>query len=564
MGVSLGIDLGAASCAAARAEGGRAEPCPLDGRVASPDAGDVAGTAALLADVAARAAGGAPDAVAVTYPLAEGTARACREEAAARVFERPVLVPRPVAAAAHHTQGGPAPEGGLVLVVVHADATEVEVAAVRCSGASLTVAGRAAAGAGLSHVTLDAAAGLVASLTADPGPGVGAGVGGPDLVLVIGDSPLLDDLAARVSAAGGPPARVDPQPAWTAALGAALLAGSAEGRTAYGLAAAPAALGPGAAPHGPLATAPAGGAVGEHMGEVGGAVGEAMGGAGDALGREAARLHGAAAPAGGPAGSAVGGAVGAGRRLRLPVRRPKRPVAAGLAVLAGVLVLGAATVVAGGTGGGGGGSAVETDGDGSPSSSEGGTATTSGGTGGTGEAKPPPTDPAASTSTTPTSTGATEPGTGPTGPGGTGTPATTAAPGDTTPGGPPLPGATTTTAPPRDTAGPSITDLVSSPTAIDEGGSEFCTRSTVSQVSALVSDPSGVKSATAQWSTSGATGSVALTLRDGRWRGGVSPGPIRLLQYPGKQTVTWLVTATDGAGNTATSGNGPSITLHGC
>lgn len=567
MGVAVGIDLAAAACAAARAEGGRAESCPIDEVAVVPPPGDVDGAASLLSAMALRCApGGAPpDAVAVTYPpTLDPDALAARARAATEAFDAPLLVPRPVATAAWHAHGTTQAPTGLV-VVAHADGTDLDVAVVRSEAGALTVAGARALGRRPTAETLDGAADLVASA---------AGGLTADCVLLAGGSPLLGDLAGRV-AASGLRVEVVPQPADAAALGAALLAATAEGRSTYGLAATaatagaagvatmPAVLGPAGAPQGALGTTPAGGAVGAQVGEVGGAVGDAIGAAAGGSARQAARLHAGATPAGGAVGSAVGDAVGAGRRLRLPLGRPKRPVAVGLAALAGVLVLGAATVVAGGSGGGDGGSAVEVAGGGDASPPDGGTATTGGTAGGTGGAKPPPADPAASTSTTATTD--TEPGAGPgTGPGTTGDASgTTAAPGAPTPGDPP-PSGPTSTAPPPDTAGPSITGLARSPADIDEGGSEFCTRPTTSWVSAAVSDPSGVATVTAHWSTSGVSGSVKMSLANNMWQASVAPGAIRTLQYPDTAAVTWYVTATDGAGNRATSGSGPAITLHGC
>ena len=561
MGVSVGIDLAAAACAAARAEEGRAEACPIDEGAVVPPLGDVDGTASLLSAVARRCVPGdaPPDAVAVTYPpTLDPDALAARARAAAEAFDAPLLVPRPVATAAWYVHDA-ADAPTRLLVVVHADATDLEVAVVRREAGALTVAGARALGQPPTAETLDHAADLVAS--------AGGGLT-PDRVLLAGGSPLVGDLAGRVVAASGQQVEVVRQPAGAAALGAALLAATAEGRSTYGLGAAagaagvatmPAVVGPAGAPQGALGAAPAGGAVGAEIGGVGGAVGDAIGTPAGGSARQAARLHGAGdAPAGSP-GSALGGAVGASRLLRLPLGRPKRPVAVGLAVLAGVLVLGAATVVAGGSGGGDGGSAVDVATGGEASPPDGGTATSGGTAGGTGGAKPPPGDPAASTSTTATTD--TDPGAEP---GTTGTPGTTGAPGAPTPGGPPPSGATTTTAPPRDTAGPAITGLSRSPADIDEGGSEFCTRPTVSWVSASVTDPSGVATVTAHWSTSGASGSVKMSLANNTWQAGVAPGVIRTLQYPNTAAVTWYVTATDGAGNRATSGSGPSITLHGC
>ncbi|HEX6424654.1 MAG TPA: hypothetical protein VFZ79_14325 [Acidimicrobiales bacterium] len=590
MGVSLGIDLGGAACAAARAEGGRAEVRPVDTGVAVPAAGDVGATAGLLAAVAAAVAGeGAPPvAVAITYaPGLEPGGRDALARAASTAFDAPLLVPRPVAAAAWHGHGaGEAPTGSLAVVL--ADATGVDASIVHRDGGVLAMGPIRALGRGLTAEALDDAADLAASLAGRPAdsdrPGEADGSTPAGRVVVAGDAPLLSDLAARVAARSGLEAGVASQPAAAVALGAALLAATAEGRSAYGLGGIagtagvvtlPAVLGPAGAPQGALAAAtPAGGAVGAQMGEVGaqmgevgGAVGDAMG-SGGGLGREVGRLQAATAPAAEPAGSALGRAVGAGRRLRLPLGRPKRPVAvgAGLAVLAGALVFGAATVVAGGSGGDG-GSTVEAAGAGGASPPAGETSTTgpsTGGAGGSGGAKPPPVDPSASSSTTATvEPGTVEPGTGPTATGETGTPAT-GAPGTTAPGSPPPPGATTTTAPPRDTAGPSISGLSRSPADIDEGGSEFCTRSTTSWVSAAVSDPSGVASVTAHWSTGGASGSVAMSLANNTWQASIAPGPIRTLQYPNTAAVTWYVTATDGAGNRATSGSGPTITLHGC
>jgi hypothetical protein len=123
-----------------------------------------------------------------------------------------------------------------------------------------------------------------------------------------------------------------------------------------------------------------------------------------------------------------------------------------------------------------------------------------------------------------------------------------------------------TTAPtaPADTAGPSVGGLARSPGVINENGLEFCGAPFTSVVSASISDPSGITSAVVTWSGNGDSGTAPMTLSGSIWSATVGPVADNTdLDHPQTDTITWTVTALDGAGN-ATSVTGASITVQGC
>ncbi|MBN2622686.1 MAG: hypothetical protein JXA83_04930, partial [Acidimicrobiales bacterium] len=259
--------------------------------------------------------------------------------------------------------------------------------------------------------------------------------------------------------------------------------------------------------------------------------------------------------------SGAGTGRGIGRRGRLLA-------GAGAAAVALVTLVGA--IQAGGRDGDG--TAVETsggrDGDrsGSTADRDGGPRPPASGSGST-------TAPSVTTPPGPTSTTVGEGGSGGAGgtPSGPGTPAIPAseplapAPGGSSPGGPSPsdpPPTTATTA--RDATGPSITELSVTPGMIDEDGFEFCERPKTAQVSATVSDPSGVTGVIVSWSGNGMSGSTEMAAMGSTWQGTLGPVPdSQLTVGDGPVPITWSVTAVDGAGNSATKG-GPTLSMYGC
>jgi hypothetical protein len=136
-----------------------------------------------------------------------------------------------------------------------------------------------------------------------------------------------------------------------------------------------------------------------------------------------------------------------------------------------------------------------------------------------------------------------------------------------TPGAPPAPGdppPTTGTTQPADTTPPSVSGLARTDADIDEDGPGSCTLPMTTQLSAIVSDPSGVQGVTASWTGNGIDGSVAMTSAGGAWQATIGPIGDSALTEGESATISWSVQAVDNAGNIRTSGAGPSITLHGC
>jgi hypothetical protein len=128
-----------------------------------------------------------------------------------------------------------------------------------------------------------------------------------------------------------------------------------------------------------------------------------------------------------------------------------------------------------------------------------------------------------------------------------------------TPGGP----APTTVAAP-DTTPPDVSGLARSDADISvASGSELCAYVTTSLASAAVSDPSGIQSVTLSWSGAGPSGSAPMLLSGGTWRAEI--GPVAPGELGGAtDTLDWSVEAVDTAGNVATSGGGPAVTVHDC
>lgn len=151
---------------------------------------------------------------------------------------------------------------------------------------------------------------------------------------------------------------------------------------------------------------------------------------------------------------------------------------------------------------------------------------------------------------------------------------------------PPAPGPSTPTptAPPvtpppapSDTTGPTITSIQRTVPLIRAGGyNEFCTATALtSDVSAVVTDPSGVASVVATWSfrhnglPTGQlrTGSVPLTFSNGAWRGTIGPFTTpNYVQIDKTVDLGWSIVATDTHGNSRTMAAGPNaqIEVQGC
>lgn len=151
-----------------------------------------------------------------------------------------------------------------------------------------------------------------------------------------------------------------------------------------------------------------------------------------------------------------------------------------------------------------------------------------------------------------------------------------------TPGQPPVTVAPTsppataspTTSPPTtapDTTGPSIGGLSRSPSAIweNDGLGITCSppKPRTSQVTATVSDPSGVASVVVYYSVAGKNGTVtrqaAMSLSGGTYRATVGSYPAGTIADGTTQVVGWTVVATDGKGNQRAAAANATITLHG-
>lgn len=103
---------------------------------------------------------------------------------------------------------------------------------------------------------------------------------------------------------------------------------------------------------------------------------------------------------------------------------------------------------------------------------------------------------------------------------------------------PPPPPPTTTT--PSDTTAPVIANESASPPEIWTPG---CEATTVSRISANITDNVGVASAIVRWSGGQTEGSEAMSRKGDTWFADVGP-------FDSEDSISWTVTATDAAGNT--------------
>lgn len=255
---------------------------------------------------------------------------------------------------------------------------------------------------------------------------------------------------------------------------------------------------------------------------------------------------------GGDLGGDVGGALG-GRIGRQTRKRAAVALAGALAVIA--IVIGAVTARDDGSAGDVEASAGEPPADGPSATGRAGTTAhpTEATSAPTTTVRPRPgTGTPVTDTTAPAEGGAPAPGPGP-GPG-------------SVPGGPapsaPSPSSPTTAPPAGDTTPPSISGLSASSAAIDEDCPEFFSRSKTTGATAVVGDPSGVRSVTLTWRLNGATGSEAMPASGGTRYAGLGPFP-DTMQYLQSASLTWSVTAIDNAGNEATT-SGPAVTVYGC
>lgn len=553
MGETVGIDLRAATCAVARLRDGTPEVVDLGrgggavARSALVPAGGGAGgpevDRAVLAAVAARVGGGGDDTVVVAVPPGPGAVaeRSAVEQAAVAVFPAPLVVPRPVAAAAwllHRYEHA----RDVVVAVLDVDARGVEVALVRRSAGGIEVAG-APARLGPPAADVDLAAHLDRAVDLLDEVTAGARLATRDLVAitVVGASDWLEQLALQATLATGVTAEVDPEAEEAVALGAALLAAPGPRGPAGVVAAALAA--PAVAPHGAGDPGSAAGGMGATVGGRLAGSGTGSGGVGATVGARLAGDGDGEVDPGATVGAAIGGA-GTGRVAH------KRVLAMAAAVLAGLalLVIGGGALLAGDESGAG----VETAGaDGTVDSDS--DSDSDGDRGGDGEAED--AAPTTTTTTLPADLATTAPA-----PGTPGDPATGPVPGAPAPAVPPPPGAPAAP-PPADTTPPSVSEVSAGVAEIDESCPAFYTRPQTVAVSARVTDPSGLQSVTVTWSGHG-EGALPMTPAGDVWQATIGPLP-DLLDHPAVSTLSWAVTAVDGAGN-QTAVAGPAITVHGC
>jgi hypothetical protein len=548
MGEAVGLDLGAATSAAARLRGDEVEPAVL---VPTADLG-VGATSARhrLESLAARAVGaGTLPAVGVAVPALDPESRAEVEAAARQAFADPLLVPRPAAAAAwfrHTNEVHP----DAVLVVVEADETHVAVAIVRPRPRIPTIE-RPPVGELLSSgaPVLDAIDAVAATLTV-------AGLVPTDLdvAVIVGGATWLAGLAEGIPAATDLAAVVDPEPRAAVAYGAALLAAQSDGfGVGTALALGTPAVGAGlAVAAGPTAGPPRGAGLGEAVG--------ATSGAGTGLGAAMRNMdQGKDAPTD-PIGTGLGESVGEAKARpkrppsRLPVGGLKRGLVLAAPAMVAVLAVGGLTVRS---------CTQDPDTTTLATSSEPadpddpgttGTAGTEGASPG-GSDKP---DPLAPTSREPStsSTSTTRPTTT--------TPRRTA---PTTPGAPPpstpvVP--PTDPPPPRDITPPSITNLASGEVEIWAAiVDRRCPTPQTTELSATITDDSGVASAKVRWTAHGQEDTLTMAPTGGStWSTTLGPIFDAELTTVDVVTVTWTVEAVDAAGNAA-SGSG-KLSLRGC
>ena len=556
MGDAVGLDLGAATAVAARFRGDQIGPTVV---VPTADLGVGATTTChQLESLAARVVG--PDslpAVGIAIPTLNPVDQDEVDAAAREAFGHPLLVLRPVAAAAwflHSTEV----HQDAVVVVVEADETEMAVTLVRpwpripsierqpvgwllSSGAqaedAVDIVGATLKAAGLERTDIDVA-------------------------VIIGGATWLAGLADRITAALGLAAVVAAEPLEAVACGAALLAAESDGLgvgTALALGAP--AVGAGLA----ATAAPAAGpALGSGLGEAVGGTGGAGTGLGAALRNMGEGKDAPTEPLGSDLGEAVGGykeppsspgadgGEGDGSAKRPPSRLPagglKRSLALVAPAVVAVLAVGGLTV-----------RSCTQDPDittlataGEPADPDDPSTTGTAGTDGVspgGSDKPDPLDPTSSERST--STSATRPTTTT-----RRTAPTTASPG--TPVAPPA-----NPPPPQDTTAPSITNLTSSEDEIRAVVQDVrCPTPQTTELSATITDDSGVASAKVSWTAPGLPGET-LTMASGGGTWSTTLGPIEAnLTNTEVVTVTWTVEAVDAAGNAATGSS--KLSLRGC
>jgi hypothetical protein len=572
MGDAVGIDQGEVTSVAARRRGDEIEEALV---VPTAELAGDATTQHRLASLATRVVDAdAVPAVAVAVPALGAAARAELEAAARAAFEDPLLVPRPVAAARWFTHTNEV-DPDAVLIVVEAEGTRVVVTAVRSRPDGLAIDGPPA---GYPVSSRAAAVEAVAvALTAH-----GLVPREIDVVVVVGGAVWLPGLAEGITATTGLSAVLARGPRAAAACGAALLAGGPDGGVGIALAVGfPAGAALLAAPH--VGGAGAGGA----GTGVAAAAGHALSGTtnpppgppGDGGNVAAAAGHalaGAKNPPPGPPGDGGSVAAAAGDALREakkpPPKRPPRVVgrAKGALVAAPlvvtVLAVGAVTLrsctrdpqTA---------DLVTSSAPADPDERAGSSSTTTVGSGRGEAGARVPKDRASSTLPAPDQ------------------PATTASPPTTRrPGTVPRPesGVTPTGPAPEAPAAPdvppdvppSVTNLARTVEVIgaDISGAPGtccpCELPLTTQLSATVTDASGVAGVKVTWqSTGGHSGTIEMAPGVGDvWTATLGPIADTQMLYGQSTTVTWTVEAVDSAGHRQKVGPDPdaAVTLNGC
>jgi hypothetical protein len=567
MGDAIGLDLGAATAAAARFRGDEIGPTAV---VPTADLGVGATTTTTtchqLESLAARVVG--PDnlpAVGVAIPTLNPVDQDEVDAAAREAFGHPLLVLRPVAAAAWFLHSNEVHQDA-VLVVVEADETEMAVTLVRPWPRIPSIERQPVGWLLSSGAPAEDAVDIVgATLNA-----AGLDRTDIDVAVIIGGATWLAGLADGITAARGLAAVVAAEPLAAVACGAALLAAESDG---LGLGTA-LALGAPAVGAGLAATAApaAGPALGSGLGEAVGATGGAGTGLSAALRNMGEGKDAPTEPVGGDLGDAVGGykeppsspgadgGEGDGSAKRPPSRLPagglkRRLVLVAPAVVA-VLAVGGLTV-----------RSCTQDPDTStmatasePADPDDPSTTGTDGTDGVspgGSDKPDPLDPTSSERSTSTST------TRPT------TTTRRTAPTTLTPGTPPPPG--TPVAPPanppprQDTTAPSIANLASSETDFYADNLE-CDLQMSTLLSATITDDTGVAEATISWSATGGPSGVLTMARAQGNTWSATLGPLRndTLTTDDNLPVSWSVVAVDAAGNKTDSDSAGGVTFHGC
>jgi hypothetical protein len=587
----LGIDVSVAACAAARRRHTAIEVCPLGSRSPAATAADLLGSEesadapALLLEVAARAMGGDAIGAVVVATGDDTVAQAARATFGVGV----VVVPRAVGAAVWWARDSD-PAADCLVAVVEADAGGVVTSLVACRPDRFDLLADAAG----DHA--DAVASVVSLVES-----AGEASRGIDAVAVVGSAPTIDAVADDLAAGLGVPVSLDPEPGLSVALGAALLADDRRGAASTAAVAGGAALasalpflnsasGPAAVPG-----AGVGAAVAEGAGGTGGGIGAAAGAATGARRPWIGRTAGKDAPDGtrlrralrhrrGPSAGkdapdhsppADGEGAGGVAPRRRPTHRLGRPLIVVPAVVT-VVAMGAGALrscAPDGDPGGveavavrGGSSAPGTaDSDtvpsapadaggtagkvgprvpGSPPASAGATSSTSGPRPGS----PAPTAPRTTVGGAAPSTAS--PAASPSSP----APAPAAPP----PASPPPP-------PPPDTAGPTISGLARTNADISEASRATCPFPTTTDVSATVTDPSGVASVRVSWQAGSHGGSSAMSLSGGVWRATIGPITRGTMFTDQSVPLWWGVSAVDTLGNSRTGVSGSqTITLHGC